>query len=68
MAAGGSDNLIRLWDLSARTDQLELVGHTGSVTALVWDARTDQLVSGSFDTTVRFWQLKDSSIETASRR
>ena len=68
LAAGGSDNLIRLWDLTTRAEQLELVGHTGSVTALVWDARSDELVSGSFDTTVRFWQLKDSGIETASRR
>jgi WD40 repeat protein len=62
LATGGSDNLIRLWDLNKANEALRLVGHTGSVTTLVWDAGTDQLVSGSFDTTVRFWDLKSDRI------
>ena len=68
LAAGGSDNLIRLWDLATRSEQYRLVGHTGSVTTLVWDAEASVLVSGSFDTTVRFWRLGEITIKTASRR
>jgi WD40 repeat protein len=57
LAAGAGDNVIRLWDLSAGVEQFHLVGHTGSVTALAWDPGAGTLISGSFDTTVRLWQL-----------
>ncbi|MGH7140987.1 MAG: WD40 repeat domain-containing protein, partial [Pirellulales bacterium] len=57
LASGSSDNLIRLWDLASGGEQLELVGHTGSVSALAWHAERSLLVSGSFDTTVRLWDL-----------
>ena len=68
LAAGGSDNVIRVWDAAASSEQFRLVGHTGSVTALVWDQKTGTLVSGSFDTTVRLWHLRDSVISTVSHR
>ncbi len=67
VAAGGSDNVIRIWDLSTGTEQLRLLGHTGSVSALVWDTRAEVLVSGSFDTTVRFWPLR-TNMDAISRR
>jgi mitogen-activated protein kinase organizer 1 len=67
LAAGGSDDLIRVWDLTTRSEQLRLVGHTGSVSALVWDAQAELLVSGSFDTTVRLWPLR-STTDVISRR
>jgi WD40 repeat protein len=44
-----------------------LVGHTGSVTALVWDAAEQVLISGSFDTTVRVWPLKVQGTPIVSR-
>jgi hypothetical protein len=57
LATAGSDNQIRLWDLTARCETARLAGHTGSVATL--DARGDILVSGSYDTTVRIWQVGD---------
>jgi WD40 repeat protein len=58
LASGGSDNVIRLWDLTGKNEQLRLVGHTGSVAALDMHLESGILVSVSFDTTVRLWDLK----------
>jgi len=53
LAVGGSNNRIHVWDVTTGNMDLELVGHTGSVSALAFGAR--RLVSGSYDTTVRIW-------------
>ena len=66
LAVGGSDNVIRVWDLADRFERFELVGHTGSVTALTWDASTGMLLSGSFDTTVRLWRLPAENVDRIS--
>lgn len=58
LAIGCSDNLIRLYDVAARTELGKLSGHTGSVAALA--ARGNILVSGSFDATVRVWQVTEN--------
>ena len=69
LAAGGSDNLIRLWDLGTGDVQYRLEGHTGSVAALAYDPKARLLVSGSFDTTIRLWNLnRFTHDETAQRR
>lgn len=66
LASGGSDNLIRLWDLEKRTQLGRLDGHTGSVASLASNVET--LVSGSFDTTVRVWQLQETLRALQARR
>ena len=58
LAAGGTDNVIRLWSLTVRKVENELTGHTGSVGALTFDRNTCELISGSFDTTARVWRLQ----------
>jgi WD40 repeat protein len=57
LAAAGSDNLIRLWDVTSRSEIGCLRGHTGSVAAL--DCRGKVLVSAAYDTTVRVWEISD---------
>jgi len=57
LASGGTDNIIRLWNLSANTEQNQLIGHTGTVGALAYIPQTGTLISGSFDTTVRVWKV-----------
>ncbi len=60
IATGGADNIIRIWQLGgeplALTQQKEITGHSGPVTALetVPNANT-QIVSGSADGSVRHW-------------
>ncbi len=76
LAAGGTDNKIRIWDL-ARVEKLpsgndvhvedtQLVGHQGSVTTLVHDPRQQTIISGSYDTTIRVWSLKPGAPRTTN--
>lgn len=57
LAAAGSDNLIRLWDVQTQTEIGILRGHTGSVAALECQGKV--LVSAGYDTTVRIWDVGD---------
>lgn len=57
LASGESDNAIRLWNLANGTETANMIGHTGTVAEMVFDAQNGQLVSGGFDTTIRFWPI-----------
>jgi WD40 repeat protein len=68
LATGGTDNRVTIWDLQSQRAVSQLVGHTGTVAALACDASGNVLVSGSYDTTLRIWNLVDKQIPaTASR-
>ncbi|MCA9209060.1 MAG: WD40 repeat domain-containing protein [Planctomycetales bacterium] len=54
LAAGASDNQIRLWDFQSQRLEAEFSAHKGTVATL--DCRGDVLLSGSYDTTVRLWR------------
>jgi WD40 repeat protein len=56
LASGGSDNVIRVLDVRSRRELAQLVGHSGSVAALDYNADGGILASGAFDTTVRLWK------------
>jgi WD40 repeat protein len=66
LAYGGSDNLIRLWDLSTAREIGRLAGHQGSVAAL--DCDGELLVSGGYDTSIQVWTIKDRVAESPGRR
>ena len=55
LAVGGSDNQIRVWNLESGSEVGVLKGHTGTVSSLAFGHGV--LVSGSFDTQVRIWQV-----------
>lgn len=61
LASGGTDNTIRLWNLTANSEQNQLIGHTGTVGALAYNPQTGTLISGSFDTTVRVWKISNQN-------
>jgi dipeptidyl aminopeptidase/acylaminoacyl peptidase len=65
VAVGGSDNRIRLCDLSALTEIGCLAGHEGSVAALTSDHHV--LISAGFDATVRIWTIEDRVAEQPQR-
>ena len=58
VVTGGTDNLIRLWDLNTKQPIETLAGRTGSVCSLA--SQGDFLVSGSFDTTSGVWSFPRS--------
>ena len=65
LATGGSDNLVRIWDLNERIDVDHLTGHTGSVAALAYNGEV--LASGGYDTTVRVWRVRPNVAGEDSR-
>ncbi len=56
VAAAGADNSIVLFDVQSRQTVAQLKGHSGTVAVMVPCGET--LASGSFDTTIRLWNLQ----------
>lgn len=56
VAAAGADNSIVLCDLESGQNVAQLKGHTGTVAVMV--PCGEFLASGSFDTTIRIWNLE----------
>jgi WD40 repeat protein len=62
LAVGDTQNEITLWDVETRAERLVLQGHTGTVAALATSADGRRIVSGSFDTTVRVWDIDPAGL------
>jgi WD40 repeat protein len=62
VAAGGTDNRIRIWNTDVEGKPRSLNGHLGSINALAFDLASGRLVSGGYDTRIRVWNI-DSSID-----
>ncbi len=56
VAYAGADRTIRIWNLETRQSR-NLEGHSGEITAIVWDSKSHRLVSGSTDKTIRIWDV-----------
>jgi WD40 repeat protein len=54
VASGGTDNVIRIWDLTTQEQTGFLEGHTGTVNRL--SLFESKLYSAGFDTEVRIWE------------
>jgi len=68
LASAGSGNVIHLWNVASRRERCQLIGHTGSITTLVFHRSAETLISGSYDTTVRLWDVKSRSEERVTQR
>ncbi|MDR0610324.1 MAG: WD40 repeat domain-containing protein [Planctomycetaceae bacterium] len=62
LASGESDNAIRIWDITQNRNTLTLLGHTGTISTMIYEAASNRLISGSFDTSLRFWILPEDSV------
>mmetsp|Transcript_21246 Transcript_21246/g.54751 ORF Transcript_21246/g.54751 Transcript_21246/m.54751 type:complete len:579 (-) Transcript_21246:3522-5258(-) len=58
LATGGSDHCVWLWDLKTRRDTQRLQGHAGAVRCLLLKAKRGTVWSGSWDKTIREWDIK----------
>jgi WD40 repeat protein len=68
LAAGGTDNCVWIWDLKTQRAAMQLKGHTGTVAALACDGTGTTLVSGSYDTTIRIWDLTAEPVPSTAQR
>jgi WD40 repeat protein len=68
LASAGSGNAIHFWNVTTHQELSRLVGHTGSVTTLVFHRAAGTLISGGYDTTVRLWDVKNWEQEKVTRR
>ncbi|EPZ32997.1 YVTN repeat-like/Quino protein amine dehydrogenase [Rozella allomycis CSF55] len=53
--AVGDDSLIYVFDVASECVLTTLKGHNGVVRALKYDERTDLLITGSFDNSIKVW-------------
>ncbi|GHT27377.1 hypothetical protein FACS18942_06610 [Planctomycetales bacterium] len=66
LASGESDNVIRIWDIKKAETIGEYAGHQGTIASMICtddSASNVRLISGSFDTTIRFWNVDVAGIE-----
>jgi WD40 repeat protein len=68
LVSAGSGNVIHVWNVPAKQERYRLVGHTGSITTLVFDRSAGAIISGSYDTTVRLWDIKSLNQEKVTQR
>jgi WD40 repeat protein/tRNA A-37 threonylcarbamoyl transferase component Bud32 len=57
VAAGGLDGRARVWSVSDGALRLVLPGHVERIAALTFSADSERLVTGSWDHSVRLWDL-----------
>lgn len=63
LAAGGSDGVIRVWDVvKPDSKPLLLSGHAGYVRQVAFSPDGQQLISGSYDSTVRIWSATTQAL------
>lgn len=68
LASGGTQNMVRVWDVPSGREKARLVGHTGSIAALTLGQDEHSLVSGSFDTTVRWWRITSTGQDSTAQQ
>jgi WD40 repeat protein len=58
MVSGGSDGVLRLWNLSNGHLEMSLSGHTDRVNAVAFSPDGSRILSGSRDKTIKLWERK----------
>jgi len=55
LATGGTDQIVKVWDLASGKHLLDLSGHRSDVISVDFNADGTRIVTGSWDQTVRVW-------------
>ncbi|XP_043723754.1 protein SLOW WALKER 1 [Telopea speciosissima] len=63
--SGGDDSLVKYWDVASETELLSLQGHKDYVrSGFASPASSDMFATGSYDHTVRVWDIRVSSLNS----
>ena len=62
--AAGDDDLVQLWDTTTGDHLFTLTGHTRSISSLAFSPDSTKLVSGSWDKTIRVWDVESGKHQT----
>src|SRR6266404_6292807 len=57
LASAGADNVVRLWEVGTWKPKGVLKGHTDCVCAIAIDVSSKWLATGSYDQSVKAWNL-----------
>jgi WD40 repeat protein len=63
LATGGTDRVIRIWDLATGLPVTQLLGHSDRIHALTWQSDRQHLLSYGADGSLRIWRVLDSTGE-----
>ena len=55
VATGGTEGIVRLWELESFTMVSEVSGHSNTINSLQWTPDDKQIVSGGEDGSIFLW-------------
>ena len=61
LASGGMDYLVKLWDVSSRSNVATLPGHTDQIYSVSFSPDGKLLSSGGYDGTIQLWDVSSRS-------
>ncbi|MEM7124819.1 MAG: BTAD domain-containing putative transcriptional regulator [Chloroflexota bacterium] len=57
LVSGGTDRLVRVWDVETGAEVRRMAGHIADVTSLAFSPNDDIVLTGSYDGTIRLWHI-----------
>ncbi len=61
LVSGGSDDMVKLWDVATGTELRTLVGHKDKVTSVAFSPDGKTVISGSLDHVIRLWNVESGN-------